>query len=89
MEVLFNGIDTSGHFPELRKEDINKFIKYKNIPLNAIEYGEGTYLEGIDKFDSSYFRISPKEASTTDPHHRLFLQVAVNALEDSGYGVMY
>ncbi|MCW5583944.1 MAG: SDR family NAD(P)-dependent oxidoreductase, partial [Gammaproteobacteria bacterium] len=43
------------------------------------------FLEGANKFDPLFFRISPKEAEHMDPQQRLFLQVAWHALEDSGY----
>lgn len=41
-------------------------------------------LEGIDLFDASFFGFNPREAEIMDPQHRLFLQCAWAALEDSG-----
>ena len=41
-------------------------------------------LENIDKFDAGFFGISPRDASVMDPAHRLFLEVAWQALENSG-----
>lgn len=41
-------------------------------------------LEDIDKFDAAFFGISPLDASVMDPAHRFFLEVAWQALEDSG-----
>ncbi len=85
-ENIINKTDCGANFPEGRKDDINRFVKFKNVPLNAIQYNPGVYLEQIDKFDYNFFRLSPKEVSTTDPHHRLFLQTAWEAIEDAGYG---
>ena len=41
-------------------------------------------LEGAELFDPGYFEITPAEAASMDPQHRLFLMAAVHALEDAG-----
>jgi acyl transferase domain-containing protein len=48
------------------------------VPVN------GT-LDDIEEFDPSFFGMSPKEASITDPQHRLFLELCWRALESSGH----
>ncbi|MBA4143016.1 MAG: SDR family NAD(P)-dependent oxidoreductase [Nitrosospira sp.] len=42
-------------------------------------------LDGVDLFDAPFFGYTPREAAETDPQHRLFLEVAWQALEDAGY----
>jgi acyl transferase domain-containing protein len=42
-------------------------------------------LAGIDLFDAGFFGMSPREAAITDPQHRIFLELAWQALEDSGH----
>jgi acyl transferase domain-containing protein/tryptophanase/acyl carrier protein/SAM-dependent methyltransferase len=45
----------------------------------------GGFLSDVDKFDSLFFNISPREAAMLDPQERLFLEVAWEAVEDAGY----
>ena len=42
-------------------------------------------LDDIETFDPLFFNISPAEAETMDPQHRLFLQEGYKAFEDAGY----
>ncbi len=42
-------------------------------------------LEGIEDFDASFFEFRPEEAAQLDPQHRLWLEVAWEALESAGY----
>ncbi|MBX3711508.1 MAG: SDR family NAD(P)-dependent oxidoreductase [Lysobacter sp.] len=45
----------------------------------------GGFIDAIDRFDSLFFNISPREAEVLDPQERLFLEVAWETLEDAGY----
>ncbi len=47
-------------------------------------YRWGAFVEGIDRFDSRFFRIAPIEARTMDPQQRLLLETSWQALEDAG-----
>ncbi|TYQ17733.1 UNVERIFIED_CONTAM: phosphopantetheine binding protein [Acetivibrio alkalicellulosi] len=47
----------------------------------------GAFINTVDEFDAEFFKISPLEAQLMDPQHRLFLQTAWKAIEDSGYKV--
>ncbi len=44
----------------------------------------GAFVEGIDWFDSRFFRISPVEARMMDPQQRMMLETSWEALEDAG-----
>ena len=41
-------------------------------------------LENADLFDADFFGFTPREAEILDPQHRIFLETAWSALEDSG-----
>ncbi|MFC4104096.1 SDR family NAD(P)-dependent oxidoreductase [Paenibacillus xanthanilyticus] len=43
------------------------------------------FIDGLERFDSLLFQISPAEAAEMDPHERAFLEVAYECLEDAGY----
>jgi amino acid adenylation domain-containing protein/thioester reductase-like protein len=83
---LKNGVDCVGVLPAGRKKDAEEFLAFKGMPAEKIQYCEAAYLSEIDKFDYDYFKLSPKEAGLLDPHQRLFLETAWEAIEDAGYG---
>ena len=45
----------------------------------------GAFLEDVAGFDAGFFGIDPAEAAVMDPHARIFLEVAHEALERAGY----
>ncbi|MBN1050267.1 hybrid non-ribosomal peptide synthetase/type I polyketide synthase [Clostridium botulinum] len=83
-EILENGVDCISEFPEERKADIDRYLKFMDEYEN-VRYCKGAYLNEIDKFDYSYFKISPREASLMNPNQRLLLQNVCKTIEDAGY----
>lgn len=70
-EVPENRWDVDAYYdPDRQKED--KVVSRK-----------GGFLENPRLFDAAFFKIPPVEAKQIDPQHRLFLEVAVRALNDA------
>ncbi|MBF0395461.1 MAG: SDR family NAD(P)-dependent oxidoreductase, partial [Desulfobacterales bacterium] len=73
-------------FPDAEnpEEFWDNLSKGKDSIINEGNFFVGR-LSDVDKFDSLFFNISPKEAEFMDPQQRLFLQEAWRAIEDAGY----
>ncbi|MFO7526383.1 MAG: aminotransferase class III-fold pyridoxal phosphate-dependent enzyme, partial [Ignavibacteriaceae bacterium] len=80
-ENLINGIEGISFFSDdeleysaqTNSESELKFVKARGV------------LEDADKFDAEFFGFKPREAVLMDPQHRIFLELAWEALEDAGY----
>jgi acyl transferase domain-containing protein/acyl carrier protein len=87
--------DINEYWENLRagKESITFFtddeLTAAGIPLELLNHPNYVkakgMMEGTDLFDASYFSVNPREAELMDPQHRLFLECAVEALENAGY----
>lgn len=74
---LAEGIDCIGDLPPERLQ--------RRLQQGPASVYRGGFIDKIDKFDSLFFNISPREAEMMDPQERLFLEVAWEAIEDAGY----
>ncbi|WP_171171994.1 type I polyketide synthase, partial [Streptomyces sp. I05A-00742] len=50
----------------------------------TISNRRGAFLDDIDRFDAPFFGVTPREAALLDPQQRLILEVAWEAMTDSG-----
>ena len=74
---LRDGIDCIEELPESRYA--------RRFRTDFSRRYRGGFVDDIDRFDSLFFNVSPREAEMLDPQERLFLEVAWEALEDAGY----
>lgn len=76
------GVESITHFS---KEELAR----EGVPAAVLEDPHYVRAKGIidgpELFDAAFFGMSPREAATTDPQHRLFLECAWEALEHAGY----
>src|SRR4029077_8049086 len=77
LTLLKNGVDFVQTIKQERLIEIT-------LPLDR-EYMIGGFLSDVDKFDYEFFKYSPIEAKSMDPHIRLAIENAYHCFEDSGY----
>ncbi|MCY3626020.1 MAG: type I polyketide synthase, partial [Gammaproteobacteria bacterium] len=61
---------------------LERLFKERGNQQDACRYC--AYVDAIDQFDASFFRISPVEAELLDPQQRMMLETSWRALEDAG-----
>ncbi|MCM3133479.1 SDR family NAD(P)-dependent oxidoreductase [Paenibacillus polysaccharolyticus] len=84
--MLDYGIDCVRELPGQRKEQLDQYFMHKEGSLDQVRYLNGAYLDEIDEFDYSFFRMSAQEAKLMSPVQRVYLQTVWHAVEDAGYG---
>ena len=97
MACRFPGAPDIGSFWRLLKEGGNSISEWipgseagrfgqlfpdESVPSEGCRFG--AFVDDIDQFDDSFFRISPVEASLLDPQQRMMLETSWQALEDAG-----
>lgn len=83
---LKEGRDFIRSIPENRKADSEVYYRLSKADEEKHRYREAAYMDRIDAFDSSIFRIPPREADLMDPNQRQMLEVIWESIEDAGYG---
>lgn len=79
------GADRIGPLPAEREAEVRAMLAGIGRPAPA-RFREAAYLETIFAFDPTRFRMAPADAALLDPEHRLFMETALMAMEDAGYG---
>ncbi len=79
--LLSKGKEAIGFFTDAELEpSISQSIK--NDPAYVKARG---IIDGADEFDAEFFGLNPRSAELMDPQQRVFLEIAWEALENSGY----
>lgn len=79
---IVSGVESIHYFSDEELEQSGVDIDLINNP----DYVKARPILGnIDEFDADFFEFTPREVEIMDPQHRLFLECAWEALENSGY----
>ena len=68
--------------PDFRREQARDFLPPGS--RSRAGFGRGAYLDGIDRFDASFFRTAPVEARLLDPQQRLLLETSLGGFGGGG-----
>ncbi len=82
-ELLVDGVDAVTEVPADRW-DADALYDADPGALGKSVSRWGGFIDGVDRFDPAFFNMSPREAASLDPQHRLLLEVSFEALEDAG-----
>jgi acyl transferase domain-containing protein/acyl carrier protein len=82
-QLLNNKVDAITKVPPDRYDVDTLYDPTPRLP-GKIVTREGGFVSEIDLFDPAFFNISPREAKYIDPQQRLLMEIAWEALEDSG-----
>lgn len=96
MAVRFPGADSVEAFWRNLRDGVESVTFFSDDELRAAGVEPATLadpryvkangvLRGADEFDAAFFGLTPREAEAMDPQHRVFLEVAWEALERAGY----
>lgn len=82
-DVIKNGRNVIADVPPNRW-NLETFYDKGRKQTGKIISSRGGFIENIDKFDNTFFNISPREAAAMDPQQRHLLEVTYEAFEDAG-----
>jgi thioester reductase-like protein len=81
-ELLRSGRDAVREVP-MQRWDLDRYYDIHPNTPGKMNTRWGGFLDQVDRFDPSFFGITPKEAERIDPQHRLVMEVAWETIEDA------
>ncbi|WDZ82632.1 type I polyketide synthase [Micromonospora cathayae] len=90
-QIVASGTSLTRPFPTDRRSKLAEYIRYLRavsvdpVEDTDLEYHNGSFLDTVDTFDYAAFGMNPRQATLTDPHHRMVLRAMFLAFEDAGY----
>lgn len=85
-DLVRRGGDAVGEIPD-RRWDRERFFDDDPFAPGKMNTRWGGFIGELDGFDADYFGVPPREAQLLDPQQRLWLEIAVEALERAGQPV--
>ncbi|GAB6125794.1 amino acid adenylation domain-containing protein [Humidesulfovibrio idahonensis] len=85
-EDLALGADKNVPLPEKRRREVRQIFEAVGYAYDESRLREASYLSDISSFDHKRFGLAPGDAALLDPRQRVFLETALLALDDAGYG---
>ncbi len=82
-DLIINQRDATCEVPETRWSKAAFLHSDTKVP-GKITPTRGGFIDDGDKFDATFFNISPREANQMDPQQRMLLEVSYETLEDAG-----
>lgn len=84
-KILSEGRECITTLSKERQKQVREYLCACNADLSNYEAAIGGFLEEIDQFDYSYFKITPKEAELMNPAQCLLLHSVKQLIDKAGY----